>query len=207
MSIPSIVTSATGTPRLLLVCSIGNPAHFRNSFHSAGHHLLDALQVHLSYPPLRTSAAHAKGFVSRGEDAHLWKSPTLMNLSGPAVASAWRAFLKEIQSSDDGGAAKERARLVVLHDELELELGKVKVRKPGGSMKGHNGLKSIASLGSAVGGRDGWWRIGIGIGRPDSREQGDVSNYVLRQMERSELETIHGAVEEVVEELVTLRAE
>ena len=127
-----------------------------------------------------------------------------MNASGPAVASAWRTFLKSAQSSDVEGA-RDRARLIVLHDELELDLGKVKLRKPGGSMKGHNGLKSIAGVGNAVGGKEGWWRIGVGIGRPDSREKGDVSNYVLRKMMPVEIEKIQGAAEEVMEELVKLR--
>lgn len=127
-----------------------------------------------------------------------------MNVSGPAVASAWRTFLKNAQSSNVEGV-RDRARLVVLHDELELELGKIKTRKPGGSMKGHNGLKSIAGMGNAAGGKQGWWRIGVGIGRPDSREKGDVSNYVLRKMMPAETERIQGAAEEVMEELVKLR--
>lgn len=105
--------------------------------------------------------------------------------------------------------AAGQPRLAILHDELELELGKIKVRKgPGGSMKGHNGLKSIAGMGSAVGGGKGgagWWRIGVGIGRPDSRERGDVSDYVLRKMKPAELERIQGAAGEVMEELVKLR--
>ena len=124
-----------------------------------------------------------------------------MNVSGPAVATAWRAFVKDAQNSSVPDA-RERARLVVLHDELELGLGKVKVRGPGGSMKGHNGLKSVQGSVAPPG---GWWRIGVGIGRPESRERGDVSSFVLRKMMPLERETIEGAAEAVVGELVRLR--
>ena len=106
-------------------------------------------------------------------------------MSGPAVSKAWKAFLAKLPPEE-----RRQARLVVVHDELELELGKVKVRE-GTSVKGHNGLKSIAA---AMGGVKGWWRLGVGIGRPDSREQGDVSGYVLREMTRVEREKVKGAV-------------
>ena len=122
----------------------------------------------------------------------------MMNVSGPAVAAAWRAFVKE---SDPNRAP----RLVVLHDELELEVGKVKVKKPGAGFKGHNGLKSIAGSGQKVGGDEGWWRIGVGIGRPVSREKGEVSDYVLKKMTGGEAEKIRGAVGLVADELLKLR--
>lgn len=65
-----------------------------------------------------------------------------MNTSGPAVATAWKVFLKDLPS-EEGSDAK----LIVVHDELESPMGKIKV-KIGGSAKGHNGLKScMSSLG------------------------------------------------------------
>lgn len=108
-----------------------------------------------------------------------------MNVSGSGVAAAWRQFL------EDGGA---EARLVVVHDELELGLGEVRVRDGNLSAKGHNGLKSIKE---ALRGAE-YTRIGVGIGRPQSRDADAVAAYVLKKMsgvERSRIESCVGKVE------------
>ncbi|KAL9099486.1 MAG: hypothetical protein Q9163_005023 [Psora crenata] len=157
----------------LLIASLGNPPPtYKNTLHSAGHTILDALALQLGYPPFTKSRSHANGLISRGPAALLWQSPTLMNVSGPAVAGAWRTFLKEL--SDERRPA---ARLVVLHDDLESPLGKVKI-KQGGSVKGHNGLKSCCTFLQGV----HFSRVGVGIGRPESRDSKDVADYVLRKM-------------------------
>lgn len=111
-----------------------------------------------------------------------------MNVSGKSVAGAWKCFLRDLNPGD-----RASARLVVVHDELESPLGKIKVKK-GGSARGHNGLKSC--IGS-LGGMD-FWRVGVGIGRPESRESGDVAAYVLRKMTAGEVMKIRGGVEEVL---------
>ncbi len=81
---------------------------------------------------------------------------------------------------------------MVVHDELELGLGEVKVKK-GGSAKGHNGLKScIGTLGEK-----GFWRVGVGIGRPESREGGVVSAFVLREIRGNERRSVEGCVGDV----------
>lgn len=115
-----------------------------------------------------------------------------MNVSGPALATAWRAFLKDLAGLEE----KAKARLVVLHDELEAPLGQIKV-KYGGSVKGHNGLKSCVSNLRGL----EFVRVGVGIGRPASRESGDVAAYVLRKMKPEEMRKIEGGVEEVLEVL------
>lgn len=111
-----------------------------------------------------------------------------MNVSGPAVATAWKTFLRDLPNED-----RTRAKLVIVHDELESPLGKIKA-KIGGSAKGHNGLKScVSSLGGMT-----FTRIGIGIGRPESRDSRDVANYVLRKMSVMEEQKVNQSVEEVV---------
>jgi PTH1 family peptidyl-tRNA hydrolase len=61
---------------------------------------------------------------------------------------------------------------------LEAQLGKVSIKEGTASPRGHNGLKSVqASLG-----QNRWWRVGVGIGRPESRDAAVVSKYVLRKM-------------------------
>lgn len=121
-----------------------------------------------------------------------------MNVSGPAVASAWRTFLRDLPGEEE----RTRAKLVVVHDELESPLGKIKV-KVGGSTKGHNGLKScVGSLGGMA-----FTRIGVGIGRPESRESRDVANYVLRKMSGVEVLKVNQGVEEVVDILMKMQEE
>ena len=111
-----------------------------------------------------------------------------MNVSGKSVAGAWKGFLHDLTPDD-----RTRARLVVLHDELESPLGKIKV-KQGGSARGHNGIKScIGSLGGLE-----FWRVGVGIGRPESRESRDVAPYVLRKMMAGEVVRIREGVGEVL---------
>lgn len=121
-----------------------------------------------------------------------------MNVSGPPLAAAWRAFLRSLSSDED----RRAARLVVLHDELESPLGKTK-SKTGGSVKGHNGLKSCLN---ALGAK-GFVRIGVGIGRPESREREDVSRFVLRQMKAVEADAISNAAGSVVALLNEMREE
>lgn len=119
-----------------------------------------------------------------------------MNNSGGSVSQAWKAFQKDTP----GGPGEKR--LVIVHDELELPLGIVGVKSGMGSPKGHNGLKSIkARLGSAD---TEWWRIGVGIGRPESRDPGVVADYVLRKIGMRERERITGSVGRVLSELERL---
>ncbi|CAL3968431.1 hypothetical protein PZA11_004023 [Diplocarpon coronariae] len=178
-------------PTRLLVCSIGNPAPYLNTLHSAGHTILSALSSSLGNPLFQKSPAYSNGLLSQGSDFTLWQSSSLMNVSGPGVAKAWNAFLS---SSDARG---KDVKLVVVHDELELGLGQVKVKNSSMSAKGHNGLKSINdSLRGAE-----YWRIAVGIGRPESREKDDVADYVLRKMSSAERGKIEGAVGRVEVEL------
>lgn len=111
-----------------------------------------------------------------------------MNVSGAGVAAAWRQFVK------DGGPG---ARLVVVHDELELGLGEVRVKSGSLSPRGHNGLKSIKET---LRGAE-YTRIGIGIGRPQSRDPDAVAAFVLKKMTSLERARIEGCVGKVEEEL------
>ncbi|KAE9378611.1 peptidyl-tRNA hydrolase [Stipitochalara longipes BDJ] len=181
------------TPVRLLVCSIGNPGPYLNTLHSAGHTVLSALATALSYPSFQKSRAYGNGLVSAGSEFTLWQSSSQMNVSGVGVAAAWRQFEKEGRG--------EEARLVVVHDELELAPGHVKVKNGSASAKGHNGLKSINGL---LKGTE-YTRIGVGIGRPESREPDVVAGYVLRKMSAQERAKVEGCVGKVEMELRRLK--
>jgi PTH1 family peptidyl-tRNA hydrolase len=93
-------------------------------------------------------------------------------------------------------------RVVVLHDEIDLPFGEVQTRL-GGGLAGHNGLKSLKS---GLGGPD-FWRVRVGVGRPDSTDPEVVSSYVLGRFResRDDVAALIGnavdAAERLVEEL------
>jgi PTH1 family peptidyl-tRNA hydrolase len=90
-------------------------------------------------------------------------------------------------------------RVVVLHDEIDLPFGEVQARL-GGGLAGHNGLKSLKSgLGDA-----GFWRVRVGVGRPDSTDPEIVSSYVLSRFRepRAEVEDLIGRGAAEAERLV-----
>ena len=185
----------------LLICSIGNPGkHYANTLHSAGHLVTKKLQERLGFTPWQKSKAHGNGLVSypdaSSSDWTLWQSTSLMNISGKGVKGAHETWTREKfagASEDD-----QQGRLVIVHDELEKPLGDITLNvRQGASAKGHNGLKSIMlSLRETP-----FVRIGVGIGRPVSRDRNDVADYVMRKVKPEELAKIEGGVEAVVAKL------
>jgi PTH1 family peptidyl-tRNA hydrolase len=216
-----LAKNAVQTAYPLLVCSIGNPGSaYANTLHSAGHILTSYIAGRKSYKPFTKGlsgqvskpdtstmafAGIVQGFrrtegapVTIDEDWTMWQSTSLMNVSGRGVQRAYAEWLQGVRRKY--GNAKIEGRLVVVHDELESALGKVTVKDGAASSKGHNGLKSCqASLGKTK-----WWRVGVGIGRPDSREPDVVAKYVLRKMtgnERNALENSAVGVFKALEEI------
>ncbi len=112
---------------------------------------------------------------------------TYMNASGDAAGPA-RGSLKVPLD-----------RVVALHDEIDLPFGEVQSRL-GGGLAGHNGLKSLKrGFGEAE-----FWRVRVGVGRPDSTDPEIVSAYVLGRFRepRSEVETLIGRAADETERLV-----
>ncbi len=183
----------------LLIASLGNPPPYHSTRHSAGHIVLKHLASQLRLPSLTKSKLLGSGLVSSGDDVGhpeytLWQSASMMNISGQGTLKAWKDFTKLHPASDDVVTA-----LVVLHDELESPSGSVKLRRGESSPKGHNGIKSVqsslksAALLASMGER--FIKIGVGIGRPISREKNDVSAWVLGQLTAPEKNKIEAAAE------------
>ncbi|KAH7386820.1 peptidyl-tRNA hydrolase-domain-containing protein [Phaeosphaeria sp. MPI-PUGE-AT-0046c] len=218
-----LAKNAVQTAYPLLICSIGNPGStYANTLHSAGHIVTSYLASRKHYTPFSKGlsgqvsrpdtstmafAGIMQGFrrseaapVSVDEDWTLWQSTSLMNVSGRGVQRAYNEWLQAIKRTY--GDAKIEGRLVVVHDELESALGKVTVKDGTASARGHNGLKSCqASLGKTK-----WWRVGVGIGRPESREPDVVAKYVLRKMapkEKNALEDSTVGVFKALEEIAS----
>ncbi len=90
-------------------------------------------------------------------------------------------------------------RTIVLHDEIDLPFGEVQARL-GGGLAGHNGLKSLKrGFGDA-----GFWRVRVGVGRPDSTDPEIVASYVLSRFRepREQVEALVGRAAEAAERLV-----
>ena len=186
----------------LLVVGLGTPgAEYEGTRHNIG-----AQAVELLVARHHGSLSAEKGLRSRVGQIRIGDHPVLcavpltyMNESGQAVAPLVRRA--GIEEPTDGGAAT--ARLVVVHDELDLPSGRVKV-KVGGGTAGNNGLKSIhAHLHTGD-----YLRVRIGIGKPPGRQPG--ADYVLKRPGKDEREALALAAEsaaDAVELIATVGVE
>ena len=148
-----------------LFVGLGNPGpDYEATRHNAGFWWIDALarELKVNLVPERSYYGLAGRTSVNGQSVWLLQPQTFMNLSGKSVASLARFF--KIQPEE----------ILVVHDELDLLPGQVKLKR-GGSHAGHNGLRDIhAQLGSPD-----YWRLRIGIGHPG--EKSEVANWVLKK--------------------------
>ena len=152
-----------------LIAGLGNPGpEYHETRHNAGFMVLDRLADHAGISVSRKAFNGVFGEgLWQGERLFLLKPQTYMNLSGRSVAAALRYY------------KLSPAELIVIHDELDIPFGQVKV-KEGGGHGGHNGLRSLmAELGTGD-----FVRVRVGIGRP---AKGDPVNYVLGPFGRDEV--------------------
>lgn len=172
-----------------LIVGLGNPgANYHSTRHNAGFWLLDDIaRAHCTGLRNETRFHGEVGKINvAGRDIHLLKPTTFMNHSGRAIAALTRYF------------KIEPGQVLVMHDELDLEPGDIRLKKAGGH-GGHNGLRdTINQIG-----RD-FLRLRIGIGHPGDRNQ--VVNYVLQTPSRSDLELIAEASERALDIMPILLA-
>lgn len=162
-----------------LIVGLGNPGReYDFTRHNAGFWWVDALALQYSWSFRAENKFH--GLVARGRleghELFLLKPQTFMNVSGRAVGA-----LAQFYQIEPG-------QILVVHDELDLPPGGIKL-KFGGGHGGHNGLKDIFSH---LGTRE-FWRLRIGIGHPGERAA--VVNYVLNAPRAEEKGLIEHAVQ------------
>lgn len=150
----------------ILIVGLGNPgSRYERTRHNAGFDLLAELarRWELGRARDRFGGRWIEGRAGAGGARIALLQPlTFMNESGRAAGPA------------RGSLGIGLERIVALHDEIDLPFGEVRV-KQGGGVAGHNGLKSLKrGLGSGD-----FWRVRIGVGRPDSSDPEVVSGYVL----------------------------
>ena len=168
-----------------LLVGLGNPGpEYEATRHNAGFWWVDAAARQLG---ARLSAERAYfGLVGRVNrptgPVWLLQPQTYMNVSGKSVAALARFFKIAPQE------------ILVVHDELDLLPGQIKL-KQGGGHAGHNGLRDIhAQLGSAD-----YWRLRLGIGHPGVKAE--VADYVLRKPPADQREAIERTIDESLKQL------
>jgi PTH1 family peptidyl-tRNA hydrolase len=152
-----------------LVVGLGNPGPgYAATRHNAGFMVVDLLAERIGgrFKAHKGGAEVVEGRVA-GQRVVLAKPKSFMNLSGGPTAAAQNFFKVPLD------------QLVVVHDELDIEYGALRLKRGGGD-GGHNGLKSISK---SVGSRE-YLRVRFGIGRPPGRQ--DPADFVLKPFTSTE---------------------
>ena len=169
-----------------LIVGLGNPgAQYAETRHNIGFMVVERLaqEFHVSLKRKGHEGVYGVGRIL-GEEVTLLLPQTFMNRSGASVGSACQSL------------GVEPGDLIVVHDEIDLEPGCLRV-KVGGGHAGHNGLRSISS----VVGND-FARLRVGVGRPPAG--GDVAAYVLSRFSATERASLPLWVETGVKALAVM---
>ncbi|MGD0229637.1 MAG: aminoacyl-tRNA hydrolase [Syntrophorhabdales bacterium] len=164
---------------MFLICGLGNKgAAYRNTRHNMGYLVLDRFSERRGIVLARKVAGC---IVGEADDTLLARPDTFMNLSGGPVSSLMRK--RNIPPEN----------LIVVHDDLDMEFGRMKIRQDGGD-GGHKGVRSVAdSLRTRQ-----FFRIKIGIGRDPSIPPED---YVLSRFTKEEAPVLDQALDRAVDAL------
>lgn len=165
--------SAAPAPRLIV--GLGNPgSEYEDTRHNIGFWFIERLARELKVSLAPQTKFH--GIAGRAGETWLLMPSTFMNRSGQSVAALARFY------------KIEPAETLVIHDELDLAPGEIRL-KCGGGNAGHNGLKDI----SAQLGTPDFWRLRLGIGHPGDRAA--VADYVLHAPRKEEQGEIDHALD------------
>ncbi len=161
---------------MILIVGLGNPGQqYKNNRHNIGFMLIDRLIDELK--AINITKSTFKGELYKTPNFLLLKPTTYMNLSGESVLS-----VKKFYKID---------KIVIFHDDLDIDLGSVRIKNGGGS-GGHNGLKSIDQH---IG--NDYDRVRLGIGRP--KFKGEVTSHVLSDFSQEQQPCLKQILDKAVE--------
>jgi len=172
-----------------LIVGLGNPGpSYAATRHNAGFMVVDLLAARVggSFKSHRSRCDVVEGRLA-GSSVVLAKPRSYMNESGGPVVGAAKFFKVEV------------ANVIVVHDELDLQYGTIRLKRGGGE-GGHNGLRSTSS---AFGSKE-YVRVRFGIGRPPGRQ--DPADFVLKpfsSVEKKELDFLLDRAADAVEAVVS----
>lgn len=161
----------------IIIAGLGNPGlNYEGTRHNIGFEIIDRIVQSYDFPNFSSKfSSLITSKILGGNKITLIKPQTFMNLSGEALSKTLHFYKIEL---DD---------LIVIHDDLDLPLAKVKMKVGGGS-GGHNGIKSIDQhLGTD------YYRLRIGIGKP--QHKGEVTSFVLNKFTKEEEKVIEETVD------------
>lgn len=174
-----------------LVVGLGNPGpDYAANRHNVGQMVLDILadRISASFKTHKANASVAEGRLGFGGPKIILAKPgTYMNNSGGPVSGLMKFYDVPLQN------------VIVVHDELDIDAGTVRVKQAGGHA-GHNGLRDIIAATDS----NDFVRVRVGIGRPPGRM--DAADFVLKNFsaeERKELPLLLALSADAVEEIVT----
>lgn len=156
-------------PSNFLIVGLGNPGrNYRNTRHNIGFMVIDKLSSDLNCPLTKVQNKAIVGFCKIGESRVILAKPqTFMNLSGTSILSLQKFYKIDFP------------QLLVIHDDVDVPFGQIRMR-PGGGSAGQKGVEStIQFLGSKS-----FPRLRMGIGQPPGRM--DSADYVLQPFEKGE---------------------
>ena len=169
---------------MIIVVGLGNPGKkYLNTRHNIGFEAIDQLAKENKFPEFKL-AKKFNALVSKEKEMILAKPQTFMNNSGQPVKTLY-SFYKP----------KE---LIIIHDDIDLPLGKIRISKNRGSA-GHKGVESIIK---ELGFKD-FTRIRIGI-QPEKDVVQNVEKFVLQKFKKQEKELIESTIQEAISELKKL---
>ena len=172
---------------MLTIVGLGNwKKEYQETRHNIGFLVLDQLLPRISPNKDWQKNSQTGCLEVRGEGFLLAKPQTFMNLSGQAVKKLVDFYKLDINN------------LLLIHDDLDLNFGEIKIDKNRGSA-GHRGVESVIE---ALGIAD-FWRARVGIGRPEeSEKEGRVADFVLEKFSQEEENSLKKVIEEVAKQLV-----
>ena len=163
-----------------LICGLGNPGKkYQNTRHNIGFEIIESLIKKYNFKLYKKDKLKEiyKGKIDQ-EQCMICKSLVYMNQSGEAIGSVVKFY--KIPNS----------KILIIHDDLDLAIGKVKIKTSGGN-GGHNGLLSIDKAIS-----NNYKRLRIGIGHPGSKKL--VSSYVLKKFPKDDKKIINIIIDLIV---------
>lgn len=166
---------------MYLIVGLGNPgSKYERTRHNVGFIAIDLLSAKFNIPvtKLKFKSLVGEGRIG-GERVVLIKPQTFMNLSGEAVREAMQFY------------KAEHGRLIVIYDDIDLEAGRLRIRKQGSSGT-HNGMRNIIYLL----GYDDFPRFRIGVSKPLTGQ--DLASFVLSKFRDEEIKPVAAAIDNAV---------
>ena len=166
-----------------LIVGLGNPgAAYAQTRHNVGMWVIERAAARWSIRLARRGTTHRGSGRLRSELLELAGTLDWMNITGPPLKGLLREY------------SLTAADLILVHDDLDLDLGRLRIKQTGGH-GGHNGIRSVID---AVG-TPQFVRIKIGIGRPAPRQ--DSADYVLQAFTREDIEVLSPCLDRAVDAL------